>query len=170
MPFNLCEGRLMKKSLRFFKLILTCSLALAANSYAANQYYLISSDSNNCRVHWHDSNKGFVYVTGSDCMCMPVDQKNLPVQWVINFGDAKTALGCYPVLDASPLSPTAKRLNSNPNNCELGDHCTQFQCLKLLFADGTEHRANRVTLSKNQCVDAHHQSLGFCNKEGGDCR
>ena len=59
--------------------------ALVSHISFATAYYVIGSDSNNCQVH-HDHHG--TYVSGTDCLCMQKDRRNLQMQWVTNFGGA----------------------------------------------------------------------------------
>ena len=160
----------MKKSISLLSFLKLSTFVLASviglTSYAQS-YYVISSDSNNCKVHWDDKQKRYVYVTGSDCLCMQKDSDHLLVQWVVNFGDASTPMGCYPALNdqAASITPSSPRYR----NCRLGDHCTQYECLKLLYADETEQAPDSVTLNQNQCIDEHQKALPLCDKNGSQC-
>ena len=157
----------MKKIVSRLKSTALLSLSVLSIASYADPFYVISSDSNNCKVHWNDSKKDFVYVTGSDCLCMQEDSDHLPFQWVVNFGDDHTPMGCYPALN----NPLAKTISNDHNirDCQLGDHCTQYECLKLLYYDNTEQSVDKMTVDQSQCVDQHQKPLPLCDKNGSQC-
>jgi hypothetical protein len=161
----------MKKKfslLSFLKIsMLALSCVTVLTSYAQS-YYVISSDSNNCKVHWDDKQKGFVYITGSDCTCMQKDSDHLSVQWVANFGDEHTPLGCYPAVNNADAD--SLQSSSGYRRCGLNDHCTQYECLKLIYADETEQPVERVTVDQDQCIDMNKKPLPLCDKNGSQCQ
>lgn len=138
-------------------------LALSTMAHAT-QYYMISSDSNNCKVHWHNTKKGFVYVTGSDCLCAKKNDAKTIQEWDVNI-DTKVS-GCFPVAD---FAKYANRPHVAIKACDPGDHCNQYDCLKSYFYDGTSYSTQQVVLNKAQCVGPNKQPLDFCDDHGDNC-
>jgi hypothetical protein len=142
------------------------SLTMTTASFA-QQYYVISSDSNNCKVHWQPNKKNYVYVSGSDCLCAQKSSQAVPEEWDIQIGSRKLPDGCYPKLDVS-YQQKAGHIK-HPVDCEKGDHCTQYQCLKLYFDDNTEYSVNSMTVNENQCININKNPLGSCDQNGDNC-
>jgi hypothetical protein len=115
-------------------------LTLTAQLFATN-YYVIGNSSNNCTVQW-SMRKPFV--TGSDCACMQ-KSRNANAEWVLDLNH----LTC----NVSPQTNTftQRNVHMKPANCDLGDHCTQFQCLQLLYEDNEMHPVDQETVSIQQC-------------------
>ena len=149
-------------------ILLTLSIFTIQNTYA-QKYFLIGSDSNNCQVHPKITKKGYDYVTVFDCLCMQKSEDNHAMQWVIHFGGrGDLPLGCYPNIDMHHLHNKYHN-NEKPINCKIGDHCTQYECLELLYEDNKPQSQKDMTLEPKQCVGIDKQPLDRCDAFGRDC-
>lgn len=142
------------------------ALAISTTSYA-KQFYMISSDSNNCKVHWHHKGKNYVYITGSDCTCVTKDQNHLTTEWDIDLDGVTRPIGCYPHKVGQSFINVAH--HKGLKKCDPGDHCTQYECMKTFFYDNTEQAVDKVTVNKGECVSKHKKLLAFCDKHGENC-
>ena len=135
----------------------------------ASQYYLVGNDVNDCQLQQHGNYK---YVTDPMCMCIQKSEQAPNMEWVNVYGDAQNPSYCKS--EPKSLITNTMAHKDWPVNCDKGDGCSQYACLRGLFSDTSNEPLAAVTVERNECIRLTHKhtfkALVTCGPQAKGCQ